>query len=49
MNTAPHPAASFTDTSVQPGQTYFYMTTAVDKKGRESKFSNRVQVTLPNS
>jgi len=49
MNTAPHPAASFTDASVQPGQTYFYMTTAVDKKGRESKFSNQVQVTLPHS
>jgi hypothetical protein len=49
MNTAPHPAASFTDASVRPGQTYFYMTTAVDKKGRESKFSNQVQVTLPNS
>jgi hypothetical protein len=49
MNPAPHPASSYTDATVQPGQTYFYMTTAVDKKGRESKFSNQVQVTLPNS
>lgn len=49
MNTAPHPASSYTDASVQPGQTYIYMTTSVDKKGRESKFSNQVQVTLPNS
>ena len=49
MNTAPHPAPTYTDASVQPGRTYFYMTTAVDKKGRESKFSNQVQVTLPNS
>jgi len=49
INTSPHPAPTYTDASVQAGQTYFYMTTAVDKKGRESKFSNRVQVTLPNS
>ena len=49
MNTSPHPTSTYTDASVQPGETYFYMTTAVDKKGRESKFSNQVQVTLPNS
>jgi hypothetical protein len=49
MNTTPHPGATYTDASVQPGQTYFYMTTAVDKKGRESKFSNQVQVNVPNS
>jgi Abnormal spindle-like microcephaly-assoc'd, ASPM-SPD-2-Hydin len=49
INPAPQPVATFTDASVQGGQTYFYMTTAVDKKGRESKFSNLVQVTLPNS
>jgi hypothetical protein len=49
INSGLHPTDSYTDASVQPGQTYFYMTTAVDKKGRESRFSNRVQVTLPNS
>jgi hypothetical protein len=49
INTTPQPVPTFTDASVQAGQTYFYMTTAVDKKGRESKFSNQVQVTLPNS
>ncbi len=49
INPAPQLVATFTDASVQPGQTYFYMTTAVDKKGQESKFSNQVQVTLPNS
>ncbi|MGA8313689.1 MAG: hypothetical protein WB755_26935, partial [Terriglobales bacterium] len=49
INPAPDPVATFTDATVQAGQTYFYMTTAVDKKGRESKFSNQVQVTLPNS
>jgi hypothetical protein len=49
INSALNSTATYTDASVQPGQTYFYMTTAVDKKGRESKFSNQVQVTLPNS
>ena len=29
--------------------TYFYKTTAVNKHGKESKFSNQVQVTIPNS
>jgi hypothetical protein len=49
INPSPHPAPTYTDAGVQPGQTYFYMTTAVDKKGRESRFSNQVRVTLPNS
>jgi hypothetical protein len=49
INTAPHPRATFTDAAVAGGQTYSYMTTAVSKNGRESKYSNRVQVTIPNS
>ena len=46
---SPHPLATFTDASVVGGTTYFYMTTAVNKKGKESKYSNRVQVSIPNS
>ena len=46
---SPHPLATFTDASVVGGTTYFYMTTAVNKKGRESKYSNRVQVSIPNT
>ncbi len=49
INTHPDPAASFTDASVQSGQTYFYVTTALNQRGKESKYSNRVQVTIPNS
>ena len=44
-----HPKATFTDAGVASGKTYFYVTTAVSQKGHESKFSNPVRVTIPNS
>jgi hypothetical protein len=44
-----HPKATFTDAGVAGGKTYFYVTTAVNQKGHESKFSNPVRVTIPNS
>jgi hypothetical protein len=49
LNSSPHPNPTFTDSSVQSGATYFYITTALNKKGKESKPSNQVQVTIPNS
>lgn len=49
INGAVHPKSTFTDASVVGGATYFYATTSVNKKGKESKYSNRVQVTIPNS
>jgi hypothetical protein len=49
INSSVHPHSTFTDGSVVGGSTYYYMTTSVNKKGRESKFSNRVQVQIPNS
>jgi hypothetical protein len=49
INGSPHPLPTFTDASVLPGETYFYMTTAVSKDGSESKYSDRIQVTIPNS
>jgi hypothetical protein len=49
INSSPHPLPTFTDASVLAGETYFYMTTAVSKDGSESKYSDRVQVTIPNS
>ena len=49
INSSPLPKPTFTDASVVGGTTYFYMTTAVSKNGRESKYSNRVQVSIPNS
>ncbi len=43
------PNITFTDASVVSGQTYFYIATAVYEDGKESKTSNQVQVTIPNS
>jgi cellulose 1,4-beta-cellobiosidase len=39
-------ATSYTDTSVQSGNTYYYVTTAVDSSG-ESGYSNEAQVVVP--
>lgn len=49
LNSDPHPNPTFTDASVEGGRTYYYVTTALNKRGKESKYSNRVQVTIPNS
>jgi len=38
---------SFTDNSVQPGATYFYVTTAVDANNNESTYSNEVRAAIP--
>jgi len=38
---------TFTDSSVQSGQTYFYVTTAVDSAGKESAYSNQSQAAIP--
>jgi fibronectin type 3 domain-containing protein len=39
---------SYTDSSVEAGQTYFYVTTAVDASGKESANSNQTQATVPS-
>ena len=38
---------TYTDSSVQAGQTYFYVTTAVDGSGKESANSNQTQAVVP--
>ena len=38
---------TFVDSSVQSGQTYFYVTTAVDGSGKESANSNQTQAVIP--
>ena len=40
-------ALAYTDTSVQSGTTYYYVTTAVDASGIESVFSNQVSTPIP--
>ena len=39
---------AYTDTAVQGGQTYYYVTTAVDSSGNESAYSNQAQAVVPS-
>jgi fibronectin type 3 domain-containing protein len=38
---------SYTDYTVTAGQTYYYVTTAVDSSGNESAYSNQAQALTP--
>jgi len=38
---------SYTDSTVQSGQTYYYVTTAVDAAGLESSYSSQVHAVIP--
>ena len=40
-------ALSYTDDSVNAGDTYYYVTTAVNAHGEESPFSNIAKATIP--
>jgi hypothetical protein len=48
VNTALDATTTYTDTSVQGGQTYYYVVTAVDGSGTESAYSNQVQAVIPS-
>jgi Abnormal spindle-like microcephaly-assoc'd, ASPM-SPD-2-Hydin/HYDIN/CFA65/VesB-like, Ig-like domain len=48
LNSSPDDATSYTDSAVQAGQTYFYVTTAVGSDGTESSYSNQVTATIPS-
>jgi fibronectin type 3 domain-containing protein len=37
----------FTDSTVQAGTTYYYVTTAVSTSGTESSYSNQAQAAIP--
>jgi hypothetical protein len=47
INSALNPSTSDTDSSVQSGQTYYYVVTAVDSSANESSYSNEVQAVIP--
>jgi hypothetical protein len=47
INSALDPTTSFLDTTVPPGQTYDYATTAVTSSGEESGYSNQVEIAVP--
>ena len=40
--------ASYTDSNVSDGQTYYYVVTAVDSSNVESAYSNQVSATIPS-
>jgi HYDIN/CFA65/VesB family protein/centrosomal CEP192-like protein len=47
LTSSPDSGTTFTDRGVQRGQTYFYVTTAVQQGGTESAFSNEVRAVIP--
>jgi len=47
INSALESVTTYTDSTVQAGQTYFYVTTAVDSTGTESAYSSQVQAVIP--
>ena len=47
INTVLNASTVYTDTSVVDGQTYFYVTTAVNSSNQESIYSNQAQAVIP--
>jgi fibronectin type 3 domain-containing protein len=47
VNSTPISGLSFTDSTVVAGQTYYYVSTAVDSSGDEIGYSNQIQEVVP--
>jgi hypothetical protein len=47
INSALDASTAYADNSVQAGQTYYYVTTAIDASGTESSYSSAVQALVP--
>jgi hypothetical protein len=47
LNASLDSAESYTDNTVQAGQTYYYVVTSVNSSGEESVYSNEVSVVIP--
>ncbi len=47
INASPVGGVSYADSSVQSGQTYYYVATSVDASGNESVYSNEVSAIVP--
>jgi len=47
INSSPVVGLNYTDSTVQSGTTYYYVTTAVDSTGVESVNSNQVSAAIP--
>jgi fibronectin type 3 domain-containing protein len=48
INPAINPTTNFQDGTVQSGATYYYVSTAINTSGAESKYSNRMQAVIPS-
>jgi HYDIN/CFA65/VesB-like, Ig-like domain/Cep192 domain 4 len=48
LNTSLGPSTSYTDSTVQNGRTYYYVSTAVNAAGAESGYSNQLQMVIPS-
>jgi hypothetical protein len=48
LNLEPITATRYVDSTVQPGETYFYVTKAVSAKGTESTASNEIRAEVPS-
>jgi Abnormal spindle-like microcephaly-assoc'd, ASPM-SPD-2-Hydin/Cep192 domain 4 len=48
INTVLDASTVFTDSSVQGGQSYYYVTTSVDSTGAQSSYSNEIQTAIPS-
>jgi fibronectin type 3 domain-containing protein len=47
INAHVHPNTLYFDKTVTSGNTYYYVTTAVDSSGMESTYSNEVKAVIP--
>jgi hypothetical protein len=47
INSSLDPNTTYSDTTVQAGETYLYVTTPVDNQGVESAYSNQSEATIP--
>jgi hypothetical protein len=47
LTTSPIPATSYVDSTVESGNTYYYVVTAVDSEGIESEYSNMATAVIP--
>jgi fibronectin type 3 domain-containing protein len=48
LNSALVSGTTYTDPTVQPGQTYYYVATAMDSANLESQYSNQVKAVVPS-
>lgn len=49
INSTLNLTTSYTDSSVQSGTTYYYVTTAVNSQGAESSYSNQAVASVPSN